>query len=365
MQELMDAGKIRHIGLSEASAATIRRAAAVAPITALQSEWSLFTRGLEQRDRADVPRARHRAGAVQPARARAPHRVRSRRPIDFAENDFRRRNPRFSDEHLAGNLAAVEVVKDVAAAHGCTPGQVALAWLYAQGDDIVPIPGTKRRTYLEQNAAALDVTLTDDDLGPASTRSGRAATAPTTSASSNATRHRWRRSACSLRQDPVGGTRRCRDEARRPHAREVAGEQARARLLGFAYERGARGAGERRVDVEDELPLGVRQLRRAVERIPEHDHPLVGAADHRAQVAGRVSRRQACGQPGHDRDAVAVDEPRPAGCRTGPRASRTDRPSRNGGCDRPVCCAWKRRGSRRSRRRNRPSPRRCGRRRGR
>lgn len=163
MQELMDAGKIRHIGLSEASASTIRRAAAVAPITALQSEWSLFTRGLEQEI---VPTCRGLGIGLVPfsplGRGLLTGAITS--TVDFAENDFRRRNPRFSDEHLAGNLAAVEVVKEVAAAHGCTPGQVALAWLYAQGADIVPIPGTKRRTYLEQNVAALDVTLTGDDL---------------------------------------------------------------------------------------------------------------------------------------------------------------------------------------------------------
>jgi aryl-alcohol dehydrogenase-like predicted oxidoreductase len=163
MKELMGAGKIRHIGLSEASAATIRRAAAVAPIAALQSEWSLFTRGLELEIK---PTCRELGIGLVPfsplGRGLLTGAITS--TVDFAENDFRRRNPRFSDEHLAGNLAAVEVVKDVAAAHGCTPGQVALAWLYAQGDDIIPIPGTKRRTYLEQNAAALDVTLTGDDL---------------------------------------------------------------------------------------------------------------------------------------------------------------------------------------------------------
>ena len=83
---------------------------------------------------------------------------------DFADNDFRRTNPRFADGNFEHNLALVDVVKEVAAAHGCTPGQVALAWLYAQGDDVVPIPGTKRRRYLEENVAALDVDLTDEDL---------------------------------------------------------------------------------------------------------------------------------------------------------------------------------------------------------
>ena len=83
---------------------------------------------------------------------------------ELAENDFRRTNPRFADGNLEHNLRLVDVVKDVAAAHGCTPGQVALAWLHAQGDDVVPIPGTKRRRYLEENVGALDVTLGPDDL---------------------------------------------------------------------------------------------------------------------------------------------------------------------------------------------------------
>lgn len=163
MAELVAAGKIGHIGLSEASAATIRRAAAVAPIAALQSEWSLFTRGLEAEI---VPACREFGIGIVPfsplGRGLLTGAITSTEGL--AANDTRRRQPRFDDAHFASNLAAVEIVKQVAAAHGCTPGQVALAWLHAQGGDVVPIPGTKRRTYLEQNVAALDVTLTADDL---------------------------------------------------------------------------------------------------------------------------------------------------------------------------------------------------------
>lgn len=163
MAELVGAGKIGHIGLSEASAATVRRAAAVAPITALQSEWSLFTRGLEHEI---VPTCRELGIGIVPfsplGRGLLTGVITSTDGLDA--NDTRRRQPRFADAHFASNLAAVEVVKEVAAAHGCTPGQVALAWVHAQGGDVVPIPGTKRRTYLEQNVGALDVALTRDDL---------------------------------------------------------------------------------------------------------------------------------------------------------------------------------------------------------
>ena len=163
MDELVAAGKVRHIGLSEASASTIRRAAAVARITALQSEWSLFTRGLEVEI---VPTCRELGIGLVPfsplGRGLLTGALTS--TAGLAADDTRRRQPRFGDEHLARNLAAVEIVREVAAGHGCTPGQVALAWLHAQGDDVVPIPGTKRPTHLEQNVGALDVVLTPDDL---------------------------------------------------------------------------------------------------------------------------------------------------------------------------------------------------------
>ena len=163
MAELVQAGKVRHLGLSEASADTVRRAAATTAITALQSEWSLFSRDLEAEV---VPACREHGIGLVPfsplGRGILTGAVTS--TDDLADNDFRRRNPRFAEGNLEHNLGLVEVVKEVAEAHGCTPGQVALAWLSAQGDDVVPIPGTKRRTYLEENVAALDVALTEDDL---------------------------------------------------------------------------------------------------------------------------------------------------------------------------------------------------------
>jgi len=163
MAELVAAGKVRHLGLSEASADTVRRAAAVHPIAALQSEWSLFTRDLET---DVVPACRELGIGLVPfsplGRGLLTGRVTD---VDaLAANDFRRSNPRFADGPFDHNLALVEVVKDVARERGCTPGQVALAWLTAQGDDVVPIPGTKRRKYLEENVGALAVRLEAADL---------------------------------------------------------------------------------------------------------------------------------------------------------------------------------------------------------
>ena len=163
MAEQVAAGKVRALGLSEASADTIRRAAATHPIAALQSEWSLFTRGLEAEI---VPACRELGIGLVPfsplGRGLLTGRVTSR--DDLAANDFRRSNPRFSEGNFERNLAAVAVVEDVAKARGCTPGQVALAWLAQQGDDVVSIPGTKRVRYVEENVGALDVTLDADDL---------------------------------------------------------------------------------------------------------------------------------------------------------------------------------------------------------
>jgi aryl-alcohol dehydrogenase-like predicted oxidoreductase len=164
MGELVAAGKVRYLGLSEASAATIRRAVAVHPIAALQSEWSLFTHDIE---REIVPTCRELGVGIVPysplGRAMLTGAITS--TDDLAANDFRRINqPRFGEEHLDHNLELVEIVKSVAANHGCTPAQVALAWLLAQGDDIVPIPGTRRRRYLDDNLGAVDVTLDADDL---------------------------------------------------------------------------------------------------------------------------------------------------------------------------------------------------------
>ena len=163
MAGLVEAGKVRHLGLSEASAGTVRRAVAVHPIAALQSEWSLFSRDIEDEI---VPTCRELGVGLVPysplGRGLLTGAVGSL--DELSSNDFRRTLPRFQGDNLAGNLALVAVVREVAEARGVTPGQVALAWVQAQGDDVVPIPGTKRRTYLEENVAALDVTLTADEM---------------------------------------------------------------------------------------------------------------------------------------------------------------------------------------------------------
>jgi len=163
MAELVAQGKVRYLGLSEASAATIRRANAVHPITALQSEWSLFERGLEE---SVVPACRELGVGLVPfsplGRGFLTGQIRTF--DDFPENDFRRSNPRYMGENFDRNLALVDRVRDLATQKGCTPGQLAVAWLLHKGDDVVPIPGTKRRRWLEENVAAADVTLTADDL---------------------------------------------------------------------------------------------------------------------------------------------------------------------------------------------------------
>jgi len=163
MAELVAAGKVKHIGLSEASADTVRRAAAVAPIAALQSEWSIFSRDIEDRV---LPVCRELGIGIVPfsplGRGLLTGAVTDTSTL--ADNDFRRTNPRFADGNFEQNLSLVDTVKEIASANGCTPGQVALAWLHRQGEDVVPIPGTKRRSYLEENAAAVEVALTDDDV---------------------------------------------------------------------------------------------------------------------------------------------------------------------------------------------------------
>ncbi|HEX3907550.1 MAG TPA: aldo/keto reductase [Mycobacteriales bacterium] len=164
MAELVTAGKVRYLGLSEASSSSLERASAVHPIAALQSEWSLWTRDLE----SDVLTTARRLGiGIVPfsplGRGFLTGAIRS--PEDFGEDDFRRNNPRFQGENFDANLRLVDEVREMAADKGCTAGQLALAWVMAQGDDVVPIPGTKRRTYLEENVAACDITLSEDDLG--------------------------------------------------------------------------------------------------------------------------------------------------------------------------------------------------------
>lgn len=164
MAELVSAGKVRHLGLSEASARTLRRACCVHPITALQSEWSLFARDIE---REVVPTCRELGVGIVPysplGRGLLTGTITSTESM--ADNDFRRRlQPRFQGENLIHNLSLVDIVKEVAQRHGCTPGQVALAWVLAQGDDVVPIPGTRRRRFLEENVGAAEVSLDEDDI---------------------------------------------------------------------------------------------------------------------------------------------------------------------------------------------------------
>jgi aryl-alcohol dehydrogenase-like predicted oxidoreductase len=163
MAELVEQGKVRYLGLSEASPETIRRAHAVHPISALQTEYSLWTRDPED---AVLPTVRELgigfvaysplgrgflSGAIT-------------KPDDLAEDDFRRHNPRFQGANFDKNLELVERVREIASERGVTPGQLALAWLLGQGEDIVPIPGTKRREYLEENAAASELSLTVEEL---------------------------------------------------------------------------------------------------------------------------------------------------------------------------------------------------------
>jgi aryl-alcohol dehydrogenase-like predicted oxidoreductase len=163
LAELVEEGKVRYIGLSEAAPETIRRAHATHPVTAVQTEYSLWTRELE----AEILPTLRELGiglvAYSPlGRGFLSGRFRSADDLD--ENDWRRTNPRFSDENNEQNRAVAETVEKLAAEKGCTPAQLALAWVLAQGDDIVPIPGTKRRSYLEQNAGAVEVELGADDL---------------------------------------------------------------------------------------------------------------------------------------------------------------------------------------------------------
>jgi aryl-alcohol dehydrogenase-like predicted oxidoreductase len=163
MAELVEQGKVRFLGLSEASAASLRRAAAVHPITALQSEWSLWTRDLEE-EVLGVARE-HGIGIVPYSplgRGFLTGAITS--PDDFAEDDWRRTHPRFTGEAFATNLRLVDAVRELAQEKGASPGQLALAWVLAQGPDVVPIPGTKRRTYLEENVGAAAVELTAEDL---------------------------------------------------------------------------------------------------------------------------------------------------------------------------------------------------------
>ena len=163
MADLIREGKIRHIGLSEASVATLERAHKVHPITALQTEYSLWTRDAEQGVLAACERLGIGFVPYSPL-GRGFLTGAIRRPEDLAEDDFRRSNPRFQGENFTRNLALVEKVSELAAQKGVKPSQLALAWVLAQGEHIVPIPGTKRRRYLEENVAATEITLSAAEL---------------------------------------------------------------------------------------------------------------------------------------------------------------------------------------------------------
>jgi aryl-alcohol dehydrogenase-like predicted oxidoreductase len=163
MAELIEAGKVRYLGLSEASPETIRRANAVHPITALQTEYSLWERSPEAEILPTVRELGIGFVAYSPL-GRGFLSGRFRSSADFDEGDFRGMDPRFKGENMERNLELVERVKEIADEKDVTAGQLALAWVLAQGDDIVPIPGTKRVRYLEENVAAADVSLTEDDL---------------------------------------------------------------------------------------------------------------------------------------------------------------------------------------------------------
>jgi len=163
MAELVKAGKVRHLGLSEAAAATVRRACAVHPIAALQTEYSLWSRDPEGEILATCRELNVGFVAYSPL-GRGFLAGRFKKVEDFSEDDFRRHHPRFEGENLRRNQRLVETVELMAGEKGCTPAQLALAWVLAQGEDVVPIPGTKRVRYLEENVAALEVRLNADEL---------------------------------------------------------------------------------------------------------------------------------------------------------------------------------------------------------
>jgi aryl-alcohol dehydrogenase-like predicted oxidoreductase len=174
MAELVREGKVRYLGLSEAGEQTIRRAHAVHPITALQSEYSLWERNLEP---SIIPLLRELGIGLVPFSplGRGFLAGSAKRAEEYPEGDFRRGDPRFQGANFDANVRAASIVREIAAQHDATPAQIALAWLMHKGDDVVPIPGTKRRKYLEENAAAASITLSkaeidrlDDALRPES-----------------------------------------------------------------------------------------------------------------------------------------------------------------------------------------------------
>jgi aryl-alcohol dehydrogenase-like predicted oxidoreductase len=176
MAQLVAAGKVRFLGLSEAGAETIRRAHAVHPIAALQTEYSLWTRDVEAEILPTVRELGIGFVAYAPL-GRGFLTGRFREPDDLDESDSRRKHPRFRDANFARNLELVERVREVAAERSVTPGQLALAWVMHRGDDVVPIPGTGRRDHLDENLAAADIELTDEDLARLDAAAPRGATA--------------------------------------------------------------------------------------------------------------------------------------------------------------------------------------------
>ncbi|MGH7499992.1 MAG: aldo/keto reductase [Gemmatimonadales bacterium] len=163
MADLVRAGKVRYLGLSEAGESTIRRAHAVHPISALQSEYSLWERNLEARI---IPVLRELEIGLVPFSplGRGFLTGTAKRAEEYPEDDFRRGDPRFQGANFDANVRAASLVREIAAAKGATPGQIALAWLLHRGDDLVPIPGTKRRRYLEENVAGASVALDPADM---------------------------------------------------------------------------------------------------------------------------------------------------------------------------------------------------------
>jgi len=163
MKELVEAGKVRYLGISEAAPDTIRKADSVHPITALQTEYSLWSRDVEEEI---LPTVRELGIGFVPYSplGRGFLTGQIQRFEDLPEDDFRRTSPRFQGENFEKNLELVDRVREIAAEKGVTAGQLALAWLLAQGEDVVPIPGTKRREYLEENVGAVTIELTDEDM---------------------------------------------------------------------------------------------------------------------------------------------------------------------------------------------------------
>jgi aryl-alcohol dehydrogenase-like predicted oxidoreductase len=210
MAELVQQGKVRYLGLSEAAPDTVRRAHGVHPISALQTEYSLWTRDPEQR----IFPATRELGigfvAYSPL-GRGFLSGRFRSPDEFPEDDFRRHNPRFQGENFERNLRIVERVRELAEEKGVTPAQLALAWVHHQGEDIVPIPGTKHRRYLEENVAATEIELDEDDL-----RRRRRATATRTCPRSTARSGSPRRAARPRGTAVRRRTARCRSRSAHP-----------------------------------------------------------------------------------------------------------------------------------------------------